>query len=275
MSEGHWVFPGFDPIAIQIGPLAVHWYGLMYLLGFAFAWLMANRRAGQPGSEWSKDQVSDVLFYGFLGVIVGGRLGYVFFYQFDAFLDDPLYLLKIWTGGMSFHGGLIGVITALWLFARKQKKTFFTVSDFIAPLIPFGLGAGRIGNFINGELWGRVTEVPWGIIFPAAGMLPRHPSQLYQFALEGVVLLIILNLAWRLRAPRGAVSGLFLACYGLFRFMVEFVREPDAQLGLYLNMFSMGQLLSMPMMLAGGIMLWAAFTRPQWFTGHDLLTEKN
>ncbi|MBU3825338.1 MAG: prolipoprotein diacylglyceryl transferase [Candidatus Oceanisphaera merdipullorum] len=275
MSESHWVFPGFDPIAIQIGPLAVHWYGLMYLIGFVFAWLVANWRAAQPGSGWTKDQVSDVLFYGFLGVIIGGRLGYVFFYQFDTFLADPLYLVKIWTGGMSFHGGLIGVITALWLFARKHKKTFFAVSDFIAPLIPFGLGAGRIGNFINGELWGRVTDVSWGIIFPAAGMLPRHASQLYQFALEGVVLLIILNVAWLLRAPRGAISGLFLFCYGLFRFMVEFVREPDAQLGLYLDVFSMGQLLSMPMMLAGGIMLWAAFCRPQWYTRNDLLTEKN
>lgn len=274
MSEGHWVFPGFDPIAIQIGPLAVHWYGLMYLLGFVFAWLLANYRAKQPGSQWSKDQVSDVLFYGFLGVIVGGRLGYVFFYQFDAFLDDPLYLIKIWTGGMSFHGGLIGVIAALWLFARKTGKTFFAVSDFIAPLIPFGLGAGRIGNFINGELWGRVTDAPWGIIFPAAGMAARHPSQLYQFALEGVALLIILNLAWRLRAPRGAISGLFLACYGLFRFLVEFVREPDVQLGLYLDLFSMGQLLSMPMMLAGGLMLWAAYRHPKWFTNDALLTEK-
>ena len=265
MSQSHWVFPGFDPIAIQIGPLAVHWYGLMYLLGFLFAWLMANRRAAQPGSDWTRDQVSDVLFYGFLGVILGGRLGYVFFYQFDTFLADPLYLVKIWTGGMSFHGGLVGVITALWLFARKQQKNFFAVSDFIAPLIPFGLGAGRIGNFLNGELWGRVTDVPWGIIFPAAGMLPRHPSQLYQFALEGVALLIILNLAWRARPPRGVISGLFLLCYGLFRFMVEFVREPDAQLGLYLDLFSMGQLLSMPMMLAGALMLWAACRRPQWF----------
>src|SRR5699024_10603519 len=148
-------------------------------------------------------------------------------------LDDPLYLVKIWTGGMSFHGGLIGVLVALWLFARKSHKAFFAVSDFIAPLIPFGLGAGRIGNFINGELWGRVTEVPWGVIYPAAGMMPRHPSQLYQFALEGVALLIILNLAWWLKSPRGVVSGLFLFCYGLFRFMVEFVREPDAHLGLY------------------------------------------
>ncbi|MBL1376866.1 prolipoprotein diacylglyceryl transferase [Zobellella iuensis] len=269
MSASHWVFPGFDPIAIQLGPLAVHWYGLMYLLGFVFAWWMANRRAAQPGSGWTRDQVSDVLFYGFLGVILGGRLGYVFFYQFDTFLADPLYLIKIWTGGMSFHGGLVGVITALWLFARKHRKTFFTVSDFIAPLIPFGLGAGRIGNFINGELWGRVTEVPWGIIFPAAGALPRHPSQLYQFALEGVALLIILNLAWRLKAPRGVVSGLFLLCYGLFRFMVEFVREPDAHLGLYLNLFSMGQLLSMPMMVAGLIMIWAACRRSHWFANGE------
>lgn len=272
MSQSHWVFPGFDPIAIQLGPLPVHWYGLMYLLGFVFAWLVANYRAAQPGSLWTKDQVSDLLFYGFLGVIIGGRLGYVFFYQFDSLLEDPLYLIKIWTGGMSFHGGLIGVLVALWLFARKSHKTFFAVGDFIAPLIPFGLGAGRIGNFINGELWGRVTEVPWGVIYPAAGMMPRHPSQLYQFALEGVALLIILNLAWWLKSPRGVVSGLFLFCYGLFRFMVEFVREPDAHMGLYFNAFSMGQLLSMPMMIAGALLIWAAFRRPQWFAKGEQLS---
>lgn len=265
MSDSHWVFPGFDPIAIELGPLAVHWYGLMYLLGFVFAWWLGNRRAAQPGSEWTKDQVSDVLFYGFLGVIVGGRLGYVLFYQFDTFLADPVYLIKIWSGGMSFHGGLVGVLTAFWLFGRKHNKTFFAVADFIAPLIPFGLGAGRLGNFINGELWGRVTDVPWGIIFPAAGMLPRHPSQLYQFALEGVVLLIILTLAWRAHPPRGVISGLFLLCYGSFRFLVEFVRQPDAQLGLYLDFFSMGQLLSLPMMIGGALMLWAACRRPHWF----------
>ncbi|MDP5293042.1 prolipoprotein diacylglyceryl transferase [Oceanimonas sp. CHS3-5] len=265
MSDSHWVFPGFDPVAIQFGPLAVHWYGLMYLLGFLFAWWLGNRRAAQPGSDWTRDQVSDVLFYGFLGVIVGGRLGYVLFYQFDTFLADPLYLIKIWSGGMSFHGGLIGVLTAFWLFGRKYNKTFFTVADFIAPLIPFGLGAGRLGNFINGELWGRVTEVPWGVIFPAAGALPRHPSQLYQFALEGVVLLLILNLAWRARPSRGVISGLFLLCYGSFRFLVEFVRQPDAQLGLYLDVFSMGQLLSLPMMVGGVLMLWAACRRPHWF----------
>ncbi|GAA3547101.1 prolipoprotein diacylglyceryl transferase [Zobellella aerophila] len=265
MSTSHWVFPQFDPIALQVGPLAIHWYGLMYLLGFLFAWWLGNRRASQPGSEWTKEQVSDLLFYGFLGVILGGRLGYVFFYQLDTFLADPLYLFKIWTGGMSFHGGLLGVITAMLLFARKVGKRFFAVSDFIAPLIPFGLGAGRLGNFINGELWGRVTDVPWAIIFPAAGALPRHPSQLYQFALEGVLLLLILNLAWRVRPPRGTISGLFLFGYGLFRFLVEFVREPDAQLGLYLNMFSMGQLLSMPMMLAGFIMIWGAYHKPRWF----------
>ncbi|WP_458734363.1 prolipoprotein diacylglyceryl transferase [Zobellella taiwanensis] len=265
MSESHWLFPGFDPVAVQLGPLAVHWYGLMYLLGFVFAWWLGNRRAALPGSDWTRDQVSDMLFYGFLGVILGGRLGYVLFYQLDTFLADPVYLIKIWTGGMSFHGGLVGVIVALWLFARRQRKTFFEVSDFIAPLIPFGLGAGRMGNFINGELWGRTSELPWAIVFPAAGDLARHPSQLYQFALEGVVLLLILNLAWRARPPRGVISGLFLLCYGLFRFLVEFVREPDAHLGVYLDLFSMGQLLSMPMMVAGSLMLWAAWRRPHWF----------
>ena len=177
------------------------------LFGFAFAMWLAGRRADAPNSGWTRNEVSDLLFYGFLGVILGGRIGYVLFYNFDLFLADPTYLFKIWTGGMSFHGGLIGVITAMIWFAHKTQRHFFTVADFVAPLIPFGLGVGRIGNFMNGELWGRVTDVPWAIIFPEAGPEPRHPSQLYQFALEGVVLFIILNLFWRKHPPRGAISG--------------------------------------------------------------------
>ncbi|MEH8112778.1 prolipoprotein diacylglyceryl transferase [Aeromonas veronii] len=263
--DGYWVFSQIDPVAFSLGPLSVRWYGLMYLFGFAFAMWLAGRRADAPNSGWTRNEVSDLLFYGFLGVILGGRVGYVLFYNFDLFLADPTYLFKIWTGGMSFHGGLIGVITAMIWFAHKTKRHFFTVADFVAPLIPFGLGVGRIGNFLNGELWGRVTDVPWAIIFPDAGPEPRHPSQLYQFALEGVVLFIILNLFWRKNPPRGAISGMFLLFYGLFRFLVEFVRQPDSQLGLYFQEISMGQILSTPMIIAGALMIWAAYKRPQLF----------
>ncbi|WP_421206083.1 prolipoprotein diacylglyceryl transferase [Aeromonas sp. 601027] len=263
--DGYWVFSQIDPVAFSLGPLSVRWYGLMYLFGFAFAMWLAGRRADAPNSGWTRNEVSDLLFYGFLGVILGGRVGYVLFYNFDLFLADPTYLFKIWTGGMSFHGGLIGVITAMIWFAHKTKRHFFTVADFVAPLIPFGLGVGRIGNFLNGELWGRVTDVPWAIIFPEAGPEPRHPSQLYQFALEGVVLFIILNLFWRKNPPRGAISGMFLLFYGLFRFLVEFVRQPDSQLGLYFQEISMGQILSTPMIIAGALMIWAAYKRPQLF----------
>ncbi|MFM5017366.1 prolipoprotein diacylglyceryl transferase [Aeromonas veronii] len=263
--DGYWVFSQIDPVAFSLGPLSVRWYGLMYLFGFAFAMWLAGRRADAPNSGWTRNEVSDLLFYGFLGVILGGRVGYVLFYNFDLFLADPTYLFKIWTGGMSFHGGLIGVITAMIWFAHKTKRHFFTVADFVAPLIPFGLGVGRIGNFLNGELWGRVTDVPWAIIFPEAGPEPRHPSQLYQFALEGVVLFIILNLFWRKNPPRGAISGMFLLFYGLFRFLVEFVRQPDSQLGLYFQEISMGQILSTPMIIAGALMIWAAYKRPQVF----------
>ncbi|MNM40423.1 Prolipoprotein diacylglyceryl transferase [compost metagenome] len=263
--DGYWVFSQIDPVAFSLGPLSVRWYGLMYLFGFAFAMWLAGRRADAPNSGWTRNEVSDLLFYGFLGVILGGRIGYVLFYNFDLFLADPTYLFKIWTGGMSFHGGLIGVITAMIWFAHKTKRHFFTVADFVAPLIPFGLGVGRIGNFMNGELWGRVTDVPWAIIFPEAGPEPRHPSQLYQFALEGVVLFIILNLFWRKHPPRGAISGMFLLFYGLFRFLVEFVRQPDSQLGLYFQEISMGQILSTPMIIIGALMIWVAYKRPQLF----------
>lgn len=263
--DGYWVFSQIDPVAFSLGPLSVRWYGLMYLFGFAFAMWLAGRRADAPNSGWTRNEVSDLLFYGFLGVILGGRIGYVLFYNFDLFLANPTYLFKIWTGGMSFHGGLIGVITAMIWFAHKTKRHFFTVADFVAPLIPFGLGVGRIGNFMNGELWGRVTDVPWAIIFPEAGPEPRHPSQLYQFALEGVVLFIILNLFWRKNPPRGAISGMFLLFYGLFRFLVEFVRQPDSQLGLYFQEISMGQILSTPMIIIGALMIWVAYKRPQLF----------
>lgn len=252
-------FPQIDPVLVEIGPLAVRWYGLTYLAGFLFALWLANRRADKPNSGWTRDEVSDLLFGGFLGVILGGRIGYVLFYQFDAFIANPLIMIEIWQGGMSFHGGLLGVIGAFIWFAHKKKCSFFTVSDFIAPLVPFGLGAGRLGNFINGELWGRATDVPWSMVFPAdPSALARHPSQLYQFALEGVALFVLLNLFIQKPRPAGAVSGLFLIGYGCFRIIVEFFREPDAHLGLFAGVISMGQILSIPMILLGvAMMLWA------------------
>ncbi|MEZ9763119.1 prolipoprotein diacylglyceryl transferase [Vibrio splendidus] len=261
MSQGFIEFPNIDPVLIELGPISVRWYGLMYLVGFMFALWLANRRADQPGSGWTREQVSDLLFAGFLGVVLGGRIGYVIFYNFDLFLADPLYLFKVWTGGMSFHGGLLGVITAMFWYAKKNGRTFFGVADMIAPLVPFGLGMGRMGNFMNSELWGRVTDVPWAIVFPNGGPLPRHPSQLYEMALEGIVLFFILN--WFIKKPRplGSVSGLFLAGYGTFRFLVEYVREPDAQLGLFGGFISMGQILSLPMVIIGVLMMVWAYNR--------------
>ncbi|MDV5171697.1 prolipoprotein diacylglyceryl transferase [Photobacterium rosenbergii] len=264
MSQGYLTFPNIDPVLIEIGPLAIRWYGMMYLLGFVFAMWLANRRADKPGSGWTREQVGDLLFAGFLGVVLGGRIGYVLFYNFPLFLDNPLYLFKVWTGGMSFHGGLLGVIAAMFWYAYKNNRTFFNVADFIAPLVPFGLGVGRLGNFINGELWGRVTDSPWGMVFPTGGPLPRHPSQLYEFFLEGLVLMIILNVFIRKPRPAGAASGLFLFGYGSFRFIVEYFREPDAHLGLFGGWISMGQILSLPMVIGGALMmLWAYKCQPK------------
>lgn len=260
MSVSNFVLPVIDPIAISIGPLDIRWYGLMYLLGFAFALWMANRQCDKSNGIWTREQASDLLFYGFMGVIVGGRAGYVFFYQFPLFLDNPLYLFRIWEGGMSFHGGVLGVVTAIIFYAKKNQRSILSVGDFIVPLLPVGLGAGRIGNFINSELWGRVTDSPFGIIFPNAGPLPRHPSQLYEFALEGVVLFIILILFIRKTRPAGSVAGLFLLAYGVFRFIVEFAREPDAHLGLLSLGLSMGQLLSLPMIFAGAALITYAYS---------------
>ena len=251
MAQEFLQFPQIDPIIFSIGPIALRWYGLMYLLAFVGALWMGNRVADKPGSGWTREQVSDLMFYGFIGVIVGGRVGYVLFYHFDLFLDNPLYLFKIWEGGMSFHGGLLGVITALFLYARRTSKSFLAVGDMVAPMVPFGLGMGRIGNFINGELWGRVSDVPWAMVFPGGGPLPRHPSQLYQATLEGLALFLVLW--WYSSKPRplGAVGGLFVLGYGCARFTVEFFRQPDAHLGLLGLGLSMGQWLSLPMILIG------------------------
>ena len=252
-------YPQIDPVAIALGPLKIHWYGLMYLVGIGGAWLLASRRLKDFDPSWSKEKLSDLVFWVAMGVILGGRLGYALFYDLSAYLAEPLKILRVWEGGMSFHGGLIGVMLATWLFGRRNGKSFFQLMDFIAPLVPIGLGAGRIGNFINAELWGKVTDVPWAMVFPNGGPDPRHPSQLYQFALEGVALFVILWLYSRKPRPTMAVSGLFAICYGIFRFIVEFVRVPDAQLGyLAWNWLTMGQVLCLPMILGGiGLMVWA------------------
>jgi len=256
--------PNIDPVAISIGPLQVHWYGLMYVFGIMALWFLATRRARRPDSGWKPEEVGDLVFYGALGVILGGRIGYMLFYNLPHYLSHPLDVFKVWEGGMSFHGGLLGVLLAMWYYARKTKRTFFTVADFVAPWTPIGLGLGRLGNFINQELWGKVSDVPWAMVFRTGGPLPRHPSQLYELGLEGVVLFTILWLYTRRPRPTGSVSGLFLIGYGLARFAVEFVREPDPQLGyLAWDWLTMGQVLSTPMILAGvGLMVWAYKRRP-------------
>jgi phosphatidylglycerol:prolipoprotein diacylglycerol transferase len=256
------VHPNFDPVAVQVGPVAIHWYGLMYLLGFAGCWWLGTVRARQPHWNWPRERVGDLLFYVALGVILGGRLGYTLFYNFSGFLHDPLVLLRIWEGGMSFHGGLLGVIVAYLLFARAHKLDPWDVGDFGAPLIPFGLLTGRIGNFINGELWGKPTDLPWGMVFAHAGPEPRHPSMLYEAFLEGAVLLAVLWWFGKKPRPRMAVSGLFILLYGVFRFAVEFVRLPDAHIGyLAWGWVTMGIVLSTPMIVAGALLLALAYRK--------------
>ncbi|NQD36325.1 prolipoprotein diacylglyceryl transferase [Permianibacter sp. IMCC34836] len=257
-------FPAIDPVIFSIGPVALRWYGLMYLLGFLAAWWLGNHRARKPGSGWTGEQVSDFLFYGFLGVVLGGRLGYVFFYQFGLFLDNPLYLFRIWEGGMSFHGGLLGVLVAFIWYAKANKRAVFDVADFFAPLVPPGLFFGRIGNFINAELWGREAgpDVPWAFRFPTDSLhLLRHPSQLYEALLEGLLLFLILWFFSRQSRPRMAVSGLFAAGYGVFRFIVEYFREPDAHLGLQALGLSRGQWLCVPLIATGVVLLVLAYRR--------------
>jgi len=250
-------YPGFNPIALEIGPVKVHWYGIMYLLGFAGGWWLARLRAARPGSTWKAADVDDLIFYNMLGVILGGRIGYVLFYGLGFWAKDIWYPFKIWEGGMSFHGGLLGTMAAMALYAWRQRRNLGDVFDFTAPLPALGLFFGRIGNFINGELWGKTTTVPWG--FDVNGQV-RHPSQLYEACLEGVVLFTVVWLFSSRPRPRWAIAGVFLIGYGIARFIVEFVRVPDEQLG-YLSggWVTMGQVLSFPMILAGLIFLVYAY----------------
>lgn len=251
------LYPGFDPVALRIGPLAVRWYGITYLVGFAAAWYLGKRRAARADSPVTPLQVDDLIFYAALGIILGGRIGYMLFYGFDQILENPLNVFRIWEGGMSFHGGFLGVLLAMWLYARRLGKAFFQLMDFVAPLVPIGLGAGRIGNFINGELWGAPTTVPWAFIVDGEA---RHPSQLYEAGLEGLTLFLILWLYSSRPRPTMAVSAMFLIGYGVFRFAVEFVRLPDAHIGyLAFGWLTMGQVLTLPMFVFGGILLWRAY----------------
>ncbi len=261
------LFPAIDPIAFELGPFAVRWYGLSYVVGIGLAWWLLHRRCGRgAGRDWTPAQVSDLVFYAALGAVLGGRLGYVLFYNFGDYLANPAELLAVWRGGMSFHGGTLGVIVAMALFARRVGKPFLAVADFVLPAVPIGLFLGRLANFVNQELWGAPSDLPWAVLFttPAAGGVPRHPSQIYEALLEGLLLFMVLN--WlQSRAPRrGVIAASFLILYGLCRFAVEFVREPDAQLGyLWQGWLTMGQVLSTPMVLAGLAILLFATRAPQ------------
>jgi phosphatidylglycerol:prolipoprotein diacylglycerol transferase len=265
-------YPDIDPVALAIGPLQIRWYGLMYLVGFAAAWWLGRLRA--PRAGWRPEQVDDLIFYAALGVVVGGRLGYILFYGFGQWSADPWRMLRVWEGGMSFHGGLIGVLVAAALYCRKHRFRFFEVTDFVAPLVPVGLGAGRIGNFVNGELWGAPTTSALGMQLPChrfpeycVGLPPdtllspaHHPSQLYQAGLEGLVLFVLLWLYSARPRPTMAVSGVFLIAYGAFRFLTELVRLPDAHIGyLAFGWLTMGQLLTVPMLLAGAVLVVLAY----------------
>ena len=251
-------YPDIDPIAFQIGPLAIRWYGLAYVAGIGLVWGLLRGRAQRSDSLWSVEQVDDLIFYVALGVVLGGRLGHVVFYDLPYYLQSPLEVFKVWHGGMSFHGGLLGLFVGTWLFARKWGKRFWVAADFLSSAAPISLFLGRMANFVNGELWGTATQLPWGMVFPdpRAGGIPRHPSQLYEAFLEGIVLFVALWIYSRRPRPAGSVTGWFLLGYGVFRFAVEFVREPDQPLGyLAFGWLTMGQALSFPMILAGACLL--------------------
>ena len=269
-------FPDFDPVAVSIpsfevfdkviGPLNVHWYGIMYMFAFLSAWLIALYRCGKPQSPITKVEVENLITYGAFGVILGGRFGYVIFYNFDKWMSDPLWLFRVWEGGMSFHGGLLGVIIAMYIYATRIRVPYIALMDFVAPIVPLGLGFGRLGNFIGQELWGRVSDVPWAMVFPKAGDpagVARHPSQLYQATLEGLVLFAVIFWFSSKPRPRGAVSGLFLILYASFRSIIENFRQPDADIGFDLFGFiTRGQLLSAPMFILGfGLLIYA-----YWFS---------
>jgi len=287
-------YPDLNPVALSLGTWhlfghvfqpSIHWYGITYLAGFLGCYLAAFVRVRKPGSGWTKEQLADLLFYVALGVVLGGRIGYTLFYAYDNqghWLEwqNPLYLFQVWDGGMSFHGGLLGVLAALWLFARKYHKRYFEVADFTAVVVPIGLAAGRIGNFINGELWGKVSTLPWAMRIPCFNTRftgseycrdaingfsqPRQPTQLYEFLLEGVVLFVVLWVFTLKPRPRMAVSALFALLYGCFRFLVEFVRLPDPQFGyLAFGWLTMGQVLSLPLIILGGVVLVLAYRRKQ------------
>ena len=264
--------PDIDPIALSIGPVSIHWYGIMYLLAFSTAWWLASRRAGFDHSPLKKSQVDDLIFYGALGVVLGGRFGYVIFYNFDKFLEQPLWLFKVWQGGMSFHGGLLGVVVAMLIYARRIKVDAGRMLDFVAPIVPLGLGMGRLGNFIGQELWGRaadVSAVPWAMVFPADPEgLPRHPSQLYQLGLEGILLFLIVYGFSAKPRPMWSVGGLFIACYGVFRFIVEFFRQPDSHIGFdALGWLTRGQILSLPMIVTGIVVVVYAYRQQSVLLG--------
>ncbi len=259
-------FPEIDPVALQIGPLAIRWYAIAYIVGILFAWWYAKRLSQRWSSPVSAAHLGDFVAWAIIGIILGGRLGFIAFYNLDQYLADPLQIFMIWRGGMSFHGGLLGMIGASWLFARRKGIPILALSDLIACAAPIGLFLGRIANFINGELVGRVTDVPWAVVFPHAGPMPRHPSQLYEAFLEGIVLFILLAaLARRATFYRrsGFLTGMFLFGYGLARFLVEFLREPDIQVGLVLGPLSMGQILSVPVALLGVYLMLRVWTTPE------------
>lgn len=253
-------FPDISPIMFSIGPLAIRWYSMAYLVGIVAGWLLVNRnvRINKLGLE--KTQIEDLMFYITLGIILGGRLGYAIFYGGAEMWLKPWRLLEIWKGGMSFHGGVVGVIAAVWLFSRKIKYSFLALTDLVVLYAPIGIFLGRLANFVNDELWGRVTTVPWAVRFPAGGYLPRHPSQLYEGLLEGVLMFVVLNLLWQLpkiRRIHGVVSALFIIFYGCFRIILEQFREPDAQLGFFFGGVTMGQMLSIPLMVGGlAVLVW-------------------